>query len=187
MQSCNVAKRAPNILHARRVKFRWTRKDILPTLKHVWTKRRSLARIAGELKIRKTIQLEFNTKYLCTHPQKLNKLFWIFAAKSSQRIIFNPQKMLNIIVSLVYSILNIWSFCNCYFMYRVSKKKWGLFYDQYPHQIKNKLLDSWQSRVLKFHVPYQFAYFLALLCCTEMGLNMMPKNVTFKIWYFPAI
>ena len=46
---------------------------ILPILKHVWTKRRSLARIAGELKIIGTIQLEFNTKYLCTHPKKLNK------------------------------------------------------------------------------------------------------------------
>ena len=61
-------------VHVDNVKYIKSEQNIiLPIRKHVWTKRRSLARIASELKIKKTIQLEFNTKYLCTHPKKLNK------------------------------------------------------------------------------------------------------------------
>ena len=35
-----------------------------------------------------------------------------------------------------------------------------------------KKLDIGQSKVLNSHIPNYFAYFLALLCCTEMVLNM---------------
>ena len=45
-------------VHVDNVKYIKSEQNIiLPILKHVWTKRRSLARIAGELEIKKTMQL----------------------------------------------------------------------------------------------------------------------------------
>ena len=106
--------------------WRWSQSERTayetPIHKHVWTKRRSLARIAGELKINRTIQLDFVAKLRCTHPQKLNKLNFCYLEQPKDYI----QSSKNVEYCSISCIhLNIRSFWNCYFMKAICQDSGG--------------------------------------------------------------